>query len=118
MTTQTGLLGAFLAAGLVVSLPITAGAQDRTSGQPAPAKAAPARSAAPVTRSAPAPHVAPRAPAPNFAPAARMAPPHAAPSARVATPRFTPQQHAAPQIRSAPVINRSAQRQQFQQERA
>jgi hypothetical protein len=47
-----------------------------------------------------------------------MAAPHAAPPARVAAPRFTPQQHAAPQIRSAPAINRSVQRQQFRQERA
>ncbi len=55
--------------------------------------------------------------APHFAPAARMAPQHAAPPARVATPHFAPQQHA-PQIRSAPTINRNAQRQQFRQERA
>jgi hypothetical protein len=47
-----------------------------------------------------------------------VATPRAAPPARVATPRFTPQQHAAPQIRSAPAVNRSAQRQQLQQERA
>ena len=47
-----------------------------------------------------------------------MTPPHPAPAARVATPRFTPQQHASPQIHTAPAINRSVQRQQFRQERA
>lgn len=107
MTTQARLLGTLLAAGLAISLPVAAIAQ-QPPGKQAPAKTAPARPAAP----------APRAAAPHFAPAARVAPPRAAPPARVATPRFTPQQHAAPQIRSAPTINRNAQRQQFRQERA
>ena len=123
MTTQTRLLGALFVAGLAVSLPVAAEAQLQPPVTQAPAKAAQARAAAPAARPAPAPHVAPvpraAAPAaPRFAPAARIATPHTAPPARVATPRFTPQQHAAPQVRSAPAINRSVQRQQFQQERA
>ncbi len=106
MTNQTRLLGALLAAGLAVSLPVAALAQ-QPPGKQAPARAAP--HAAPAPRAAPAPHMAPapHAAAPHFAPAARMAPPRAAPPARVATPRFTPQQHAAPHIQSAPAINRS-----------
>jgi LTXXQ motif family protein len=44
--------------------------------------------------------------------------PHPAPSARAATPRFTPQQRAAPQLRSAPAVSRSVQRQQFREEHA
>jgi hypothetical protein len=121
MTIQTRLLGAFLAAGLAVSVPVAAEAQQPQPGKPAaPARAAAPHAVAPAARAAPAPHAAPapRAAAPHFAPAARTATPHVAPSARVATPRFTPQQHAAPQIRSAPAINRSVQRQQFRQERA
>jgi LTXXQ motif family protein len=127
MTNQTRLLRVLIAAGLAVSLPVAALAQLPPGKQP-PAKAAPA--ARPAPHAAPAPHIAapPHAAAPHFAPAAHMAPPHPAPSAQVATPRFTPQQratphftpqqHAAPQIRSAPSINRSAQQQQFRQERS
>ena len=45
MTTQTRLLGALLAAGLAVSLPVAGGAQVPPPGKQAPAKAAPARAA-------------------------------------------------------------------------
>ena len=123
MMNQTRLLGTLLAAGLAVSMPITAAAQQPPPGKQAPVKAAPPRAAAPAARPAPAPHIAPApraaAPAaPHFAPAARVATPHVAPPARVATPHFTPQQRAAPQVRSPAVVNRNVQQHQYRQERA
>ena len=61
MTNQTRLLGALLAAGLAISLPVAALAQ-QPPGKQAPAKAAP--HAAPAPEPAPAPHMAPAPHAP------------------------------------------------------
>jgi len=106
-----------LAAALAAAMPVIAGAQDNPRGQGAPAKAAPARPAAPAARPA-APVARPAAPAPHVAAPARVAPqaaPRAAPAARVA-PNVAPQRAAIPHNQSPAIVNRSVQQRQVRQE--